>query len=154
TGVIALSSLRNLENVARSKLEREWNGAEPYRIRRSSSHWLEDPRQDLASFELLEPSDPAAFEIAFRALKSYGVLTPDGVLEPGDWRRREEVRHLPDADREELELWMMEQAFRYCLALGERPNSPEDWQRARNLIDHLTKLTPIPALGLLAQRLD
>ena len=53
-------------------------------------HWLEDPRQGLASFESIEPNDPSALEAAVRALKYYGVL------EPGDWRRREEVRFLPD----------------------------------------------------------
>jgi serine/threonine protein kinase len=146
--LIALSSRRNLQEIERSTLERQWDDAELYRIRRSSLHWLDDPRQGLASFESFEPNDPSALEAAVRALKYYGVL------EPGDWRRRDALRYLPDADREELELWLMEQAFRYCLSLCDRPDSREDWQRARNLLDHLGKLTPIPAFRLLGERLD
>ena len=148
TAVITLSSWKNLEDAARFKLERQWDDAEVYRIRRSSVEWLEDPRRGLASFESIESSDPAALETAARAIKYYGVL------ESGDWRRREEVRFLPVADREELELWLMEQTFRYCLALCERPESPEDWQRARNVLDRLGKLTPIRAFGLLGEQLD
>jgi eukaryotic-like serine/threonine-protein kinase len=145
---ITLSSRRSLQEVARTKLERQWDDAEVYRIRRSSLHWLQDPRQGLASFESIEPSDATALEAAVRALKYYFVL------EPGDWRQRDEVRFLPDADREELERWLMEQAFRYCLALCDRPDSPEDWRRARNVLDHIGTLTPIPAFGLLGERLD
>jgi eukaryotic-like serine/threonine-protein kinase len=148
TALITVSSRRNLIDNARNQLERQWDDAEVYRIRRSSMHWHEDPRRGKASFESLEPNDPSALEAAVRALKYYGVL------EPGDWRRRDDVRFLPDADREELELWLMEQAFRYCLALSDRPDSPADWQRARDVLNRLGKPTPIPAFTALGERLN
>jgi eukaryotic-like serine/threonine-protein kinase len=148
TAIITLSSRRSMQEIALTKYERQMDDAEVYRIRRSSLHWLQDPRQGMASFESSEPSDAFALEAAARALKYYFVL------EPGDWRRRDEVRFLPEADREELELWLMEQAFRYCLALSDRPDSPEDWRRARNVLDHLGRLTPVSAFGLLGERLN
>jgi tetratricopeptide (TPR) repeat protein len=148
TAIITLSSRRSLRDIARTKLERLRDDAEFYRIQRSSSHWFDDPRHDMVSFEPIEPSNPSSVEAAVRALKYYAVL------EPGDWRQRDEVRFLPQADREELELWMMEQAFRYCFALCDRPDSREDWQRARNALAYLGKLTPIPAFALLGERLD
>ena len=47
----------------------------------------------------------------------------------------------------------MEQAYRYCLALCERPDSHEDWKRARNLLVRLDASTALPAFAALEQRL-
>ena len=149
TALVMFNSWRNLEDIARVKLERHWDEAEVYRFRRSNLHWLEDPRHGRAFFQSIEPSDSSALETAGRALKS-----TTACFEPGDWRRREEVRYLPPGDREELELWLLEQAFRYCLALSDRPDSREDWQRARNLLEHLGEMAPLPAFTMLGERLN
>ena len=70
-------------------------------------------------------------ETATRALKEYDVLGTD------DWRRRDDVRALPKAEREDLEVWLMEQVYLYCRALADRPESPRDWSRAvRDLDSH------------------
>ena len=58
------------------------------------------------------------------------------------------------ADREELELWLLEQAFRYCLALSDHRDSREDWQRARNLLEHLGEMASLPAFTTLGERLN
>ena len=52
----------------------------------------------------------------------------------------------------DLELWLMEQAYRYCLALTERPDSRHDWERARNLLDRLAEVNPVPVFTSLAAR--
>ena len=148
TALVMLISWRNLENLAQHRLERQWDQAEAYRFRRSSLHWLEDPRQGVASFQPTEPNESSVLEAAARALKYYCVF------EPGDWRRRDEVRFLPQSDREELELWLLEQAFRYCLALSERPDSRDDWARARSLLEHLGTVTELPVFTVLRERLD
>lgn len=67
-------------------------------------------------------ADPA--ELAKRHLEHYGVLAA------GDWRKRGDYRDLPPFEREELEVWLLEQAMRFAQALSERPDSPDDWRRA------------------------
>ena len=54
----------------------------------------------------------------------YEVLGPGDVPAAGDWRHGDLVRYLPEAEREDLELWLMECAYRYCRALEDRPDSP------------------------------
>ena len=76
------------------------------------------------------------------------------MLGPGDWRRSERFSHLRRADREDLELWLMEQAYRYCLALAERPDSRNDWERARNLLDRVAEAYPLPVFTTLAASLN
>ncbi len=49
----------------------------------------------------------------------------DRVDRAQDWRQRPDVSHLPKSDRDEFELWLMEQTYRYCRGLEERPNSAE-----------------------------
>ncbi len=48
----------------------------------------------------------------------------------------------------------MEQAYRYCLALAERPDSRNDWERARNLLDRLAEGYPLPVFSTLAASLN
>jgi len=73
------------------------------------------------------PSETTA--AALRALRRYDV--------PGDpgWRTRDAFRLLPDAERDDLEMWLLEQALRYGRVLALRPDSPADWRRARDVID-------------------
>ncbi len=145
--LVMLNSSRNLEAIARESLHRQWDQSEVYRFRRSTVHWLEDPRYRLGTFQT-DAGDTKALEAAGRALKYYGML------EPGDWTRRDDVRYLPPDDRQELKLWLTEQAFRYCLALSELPDSKDDWERARNLCGHFSAVTHLPAFASLAERLD
>jgi eukaryotic-like serine/threonine-protein kinase len=85
---------------------------------------------------------------ALRALKDYKIL------DPGDWREQDHYRYLPTADREDLELWLTEQTFRACRALADRPDSPDDWRRARTLIDRVCGPAAPRVLAALRDRLD
>ena len=82
--------------------------------------------------------DPA--ENAIRHLNQYGVLGTD------DWRRRDDVRALPERDRAELEIWLLEQVLRYGHALGKRPDSPEDWWRGLVLLERTARMIPLVPL--------
>jgi serine/threonine protein kinase len=126
-----------LRGLALKKLARHWDSAEArtYRYQRPQT-----PR-------FLPPDDPQTVETALRALKEYEVL------DPTDWRRRDDVRLLPAADREDLELWIMEQVYRYCRALDDRPESPGDWRRALDVLDRVTASTALPVFDPLRRRL-
>jgi len=145
--VVLIRSQMGLGETARFKLARHWGDFEDYRYQRSSSDWLGDDRQRSASFETSEPGHSSAVETAVRAIRDYDVLGPV------DWRRRDDVRALPAPEREDLELWLMEQVYRYCRELCDRPNSPEDWQRAWDALGRLKAPTPLPAFTALGQRL-
>ena len=84
---------------------------------------------------------------AAHALKEYDVFGR------GDWRQREEVRNLPEGDRNDLALWLMEQTFRYCRALEDRPDSPGDWRRAIAFLDRVSTTPPLQAFETLRRRL-
>jgi eukaryotic-like serine/threonine-protein kinase len=135
------------EDLARENLNRHWDGAEAYRFRPLTSEWMEDPFRGSASFRLIDPGDPRTLELARDALEDFGVFGP------GDWRRNESFSHIREAEREDLELWLIEQAYRYCLALAERPDSRHDWERARNLLDRLAEAYPLPVFTTLAASL-
>ena len=143
-----VNAQRTQEKIAHNKLDRHWDNAEAYRFRPLTSDWLEDPFRGSASFRLTDPGDPKALESARRALDDFGVFGT------GDWRQSEDFRHLPRYEREDLELWLMEQAYRYCLALAERPDSWHDWQRAQSLLEHITEVSPSPVFSALAARLN
>jgi eukaryotic-like serine/threonine-protein kinase len=101
----------------------------------------------------LEPDDRQALEIAVRALKDYDILGPGDVLGSGDWRRRDDVGRLPAADRADLEVWLMERAYRYCLGLATRPAAPADWARALKILDRVSGPIEIRAFEPLRSRL-
>ena len=107
-----IESHSTLQQMARYELARNWDDME--------SHAFQFQRP--GSSRLQNPDAPEVVITAAHALKEYDVLGR------GDWRQREEVRNLPKRDRDDLALWLMEQTFRYCRALGDRPNSPGDWQ--------------------------
>jgi len=136
TTVVLFSSLSNLREMARFKLARLWDDPEAgaYRFQRQRAP------------HLLQPAD-SHVEAAVYALKEYGVLGPE------DWRQRDDVRYLPPAEREDLELWLFEQAYRYCRALEDRPISRDDWLRALKILDDLGGLGTLPALAAIRQRL-
>ncbi len=85
-----------------------------------------------------EKGDPA--EVAARHLARYEAATDP------DWRARADVRSLPDREREELEAWLLEQVLRRAVALGDRPDSPEDWRRAEALLARAAARAPLAAL--------
>jgi len=115
-----------LREQALAKLGDLWSHKEPgvYRYR--------------VGWQVKSEGDPA--ELAARLLAKYDVLGP------ADWRDRTDVRHLPVADRADLEGWMMEQAWRLAAALRDRPDSPADWRRALAALDRVSALTSLPPI--------
>jgi eukaryotic-like serine/threonine-protein kinase len=81
------------------------------------------------SQQVQEPGDRA--EIARRHLQRFGAF------DPGGWREHDEFRSLPRFERDELEVWVLEEALRFAHALGERPDSPDDWRRAVILLQEV-----------------
>ncbi|WP_165067899.1 protein kinase domain-containing protein [Paludisphaera rhizosphaerae] len=67
---------------------------------------------------------------ALRILREYSIPTDP------DWRSRDDFRLLAEDDREDLELLLLEHALRYGRVLAQRPDSPKDWRRAREILDH------------------
>ncbi|MDB5352822.1 MAG: serine/threonine protein kinase [Planctomycetota bacterium] len=104
-----------LRYQAEAKLAALWDSGDPaiFRPRRFGEWKLDDD----------------AAEFARRNLDHYGVSGPE------DWRSRDDVRALNENDRADLEMWLLEQTWRLANAWGNRPNSPEDWQRALALLE-------------------
>ncbi len=148
TALAVLHSHQTLASIAVYKLARLFDDPAAYPLRRSSKDWQQHPQRTLVSFRAASPSLPQGAENPLRVLSSYDVLGAD------DWRGRDDVRLLPAADRDDLELWVLEQAFRYCRTLADRPDSPTDWQRARDILDHVAASRPIEAFALLGRRLS
>lgn len=92
-----------------------------------------------------EQGDPAAQ--ALRQLDRYDILADP------DWRLRDDIRHLPEPDRSDLELWLLEQIYRYVRALADRPDSPADWQRGRALLERTIAHAPLGAFETLHRAL-
>jgi tetratricopeptide (TPR) repeat protein len=118
----------SLRDQATDKLNRIWDhpDAGTFRIRHT----------DYPQFD--EQVDPA--ENALRHLNLYDVLGAE------DWRRRDDVRHLSEDDRAELECWLMEEGLRFARALSERRDSPEDWRRALASLDRMIATRPLGPL--------
>jgi len=91
-------------------------------------------------------------ELANRHLAHYEVVTDPR------WRDRADIRALPDRERGELEAWLLEQVLRRAVALGDRPNSPEDWRRGLSLLEREIAITPLSAFrqqrAVLRERLN
>jgi serine/threonine protein kinase len=135
--VMRIQSHSTLQDMAMYKLARNWDDIE------SRAFQFQRP----GSPRLQNPDAPETVATAVHALKDYDVLGR------GDWRQREEVRNLPDGDRNDLELWLMEQSLRYCRALGDRLGSPGDWLRAIAALDRLRTTPPLQAFEILRRRL-
>jgi serine/threonine protein kinase len=135
-GALWVNSLANREATALFKLARLWDDPEAraYRFQRQQAIRLVH-------------CNLSQFEAAARALKEYDVLGPD------DWRQRDDVRYLPRAEAEDLEVWLLGQGYLYCRTLAERPGSPEDWRRASKILDYLGGSSPPPVLAAMRQRL-
>jgi serine/threonine protein kinase len=155
-------SLATFQIMARQKLERIWDDVESPAIQyqrqwpaflprpgwshdiESLAHQFQRPRR----IRLQNLDAPETLATASHALRAYDVLGP------GDWRQRDDVRNLSEQDRHDLSLWLMEQAFRYCRALGNRPASPADWRRAIAALDQVNTTPPLQVLENLRRRID
>jgi serine/threonine protein kinase/tetratricopeptide (TPR) repeat protein len=144
--IARLDTKRTLRRLGQDKLDRLWDEPGPYRVQHVRFD-LGEPQFEPTTNPSFEPDHPRVIETAFRALKDYGLL------EAADWRQREDVQFLPAQEREDLELWLMEQAFRYCKALCDRPD-PADWQRALAIIDRVASSSPATAFVRLTDRLS
>jgi serine/threonine protein kinase len=132
-----IQSRLTLKDMAMYKLARNWDDME--------SHAFQFQRP--ATPRLHSQNAPETMATATHALKEYDVLGR------GDWRQREEVRNLPQTDRDDLALWLMEQTLRYCRSLGDRPASPGDWCRAIAALDRVGTNPPLRAFETLRWRL-
>jgi tetratricopeptide (TPR) repeat protein len=137
TSVVSLRSTANLQENARYKLACLWDDpiARAYDVQRQPA------------IRLLK-SDHSHVAAAARALNDYRVVGPD------DWRQRDDVRCLPQAERDDLELWLMGQAYVYCRAMENRPNSPDDWRRALKILNRLDPRNLVPVLAAMRSRLN
>ena len=116
-GIVELATSRYLNGSllerARTKLELMWSGAEPgvYRFL-ARRHWRPD--------DALDP------QTARRQRAMYGLLEPGAA----QWRDRPDVAPLPVADREDLELWLLDRTWNEATARLERSDDEEDMQQA------------------------
>ncbi len=108
-------SARREQSLAR--LTNFWSGRDPGVFRFGwSGRW-----------QRIEPRDSIA--VAGRVLERFDVLGPT------DWRQRDEVAALPDHEKADLELWLLEHVWRLAnaLAAGE---DPADLRRALAALEH------------------
>jgi len=141
-------SNRVLQKLPLFKYERYLDDPADYRFRHASFAVRHDPKFPSPPNQAPEPNDPRAITTAVRALRDYGVSTSR------EWRLRDDVRLLPTADREDLELWLMEQAYRYCRALIDQTSSRADRHRALVILDHAGGSLATPAFTALRLRLQ
>ena len=121
TFVVMLKSRSTRQSMALDKLVRKWDDAD------SRAFHLQRP----GLIRPQNPDDPQALAAAVSALKDYDVFGD------ANWKRRDAIQTLPVQDREDVELWLMEQALRYCRALEQRASSPGDWVLALTIVDHV-----------------
>ncbi|CAN5855104.1 hypothetical protein BH23PLA1_BH23PLA1_31130 [soil metagenome] len=86
---------------------------------------------------------------------SLGLLSRYNVFDLEDWREQDNVQYLPVENREDLELWVLEQAWRHGRAVLAPDFSPfvEERTRALGGIEHLVTLTPSAPLRRITQTL-
>lgn len=135
---------KDFETVARESLARRWDdpdGGAFLRLQRSPG------------MPTSEPDDPRELSVARRALVDYRILDQRDAPAPGDWRQGDGVRYLPPSERDDLEIWLMERAYRYARALENRPDSPESWRKAVAILERVGKDRPIRAFDPMRRRL-
>jgi serine/threonine protein kinase/Flp pilus assembly protein TadD len=135
TGISWLHVDGSQRRAAIEKLDRLWEGREPGVFR---LHRIGLSREN---------------ELAVRGQFAQRHLAEYGVLEAADWRDRSDVRSLPPSERFDLELWLCEQTWRYARSLGDRADSPGDWQRAIAVLDHDAVWSHLPVVVTLRGRI-
>jgi len=141
-------SNRILQKMPLWKYELYLDDPADYRFRRPSAAVRHDPKLPAPPNQVSEPNDPREILTAVRTLREYGVFAS------GAWRLRDDVSLLPKADREDLELWLMEQAYRYCRALIDQTGSRADRSHALMILDHAAGSLATPAVTALRLRLQ
>jgi serine/threonine protein kinase len=109
TAAVARSFRTTLTQLAQARLSHAWDG----------------PSGD-GIFPLGRPGPirgTPGLETNLTNLQTYGIL------ETPDWRDRDDVRSLPEAERGDLEAWLLEQAYRYARAVAGQPEAPTSWRR-------------------------
>ncbi len=144
-------TLQAMTAQARSKLE--WYlgdlRAGAYGFQRSTTlDALEGAGDSQPRFGVPYGAGRKSSETAHQAIRDYELLSSN------DWRKRDDIRMLPEADRRDLELWLLEQTYRYCRSLHDRANSPTDWERARSILDHVSSPLYLTAYEQLIHELD
>lgn len=97
-------------------------------------------------FQRRDPAEAEATASALRSLRMYHLIDDDA------WRQRDAFHHLPPLERDDLELFLMEQALRYGRGLADRPASPHDWRRAAAILDRAVGPTAWPTAALTLRR--
>ncbi len=109
--------------------------------------------QRLSSPHYWNPEEQDAFNVARRALMDYGVIARVAGEEPGNWRSRDDLRNLPPSDRDDLEVWLLERAYRYARALADQPGAVTDWRQAAEVLDRAAGPWSIAAFAALRSEL-
>ena len=91
----------------------------------------------LGHWRLIERDAP---EDLLHQLASYNVLGA------GDWCSNDEFRALPEFERLELEIWLLEQSLRLGRALRQRSGSPDDWRRGLEALERVVAVRPLGPL--------
>ncbi|WP_165229313.1 protein kinase domain-containing protein [Aquisphaera insulae] len=137
TGLAYRASQSFLRDRSLHRLAQHWDTLDPtvFRFRRPEGLLLaaRESRDQVAA--------------AADTLRDYDVLGGD------DWRRADEFLSLPADDRFDLEIWLMEQAFRYARDLGLQPDAPGRWMQAADALDRADPSLSLPALEPLRRRL-
>jgi serine/threonine protein kinase/tetratricopeptide (TPR) repeat protein len=118
-----------LQKLPLFKYERHLDDPADYRFRRPTIAEQRVPNEPSPS-RASQFDDPREITAAVRVLQDYGVFHSPG------WRLRDDVRLLPAADREDLELWLMEQAYRYAHSVIAENSSRALCDRAMMVLDN------------------
>ncbi|MHB1556289.1 MAG: protein kinase domain-containing protein [Isosphaeraceae bacterium] len=135
---------KDSETMARDSVARRWDDPDGGAFLRF---------QRTPGMPVREPDDPRELSVARRVLVDYRILDPGDSPARGDWRQGDGVRYLPPSEREDLELWLMERAYRYARLLEERPDSPDSWRKAIAILERVGEDRPIRAFNPMRRRL-
>jgi serine/threonine protein kinase/tetratricopeptide (TPR) repeat protein len=136
-------STQTLQVITQHNVEQLWDDPGLYKIQYVNAPSMSAANLSEAGNLPFQPYDAVGLETASRAMRAFDLLGP------GDWRLRPEVRVLPPGKVDDLELMLMEQVYRYCWALYNRPD-PLDWGRALAVLETITDA--VPARGFLKLR--
>ncbi|WP_165250942.1 serine/threonine-protein kinase [Paludisphaera soli] len=117
------------------------------------ANFYDEPSTNIFGLQRQGQRGPRRRNAAETTSIALGALDRYQVQGEGDWRLQAPFRLLPQADREDLELYLLEQALRYGRVLALRPDVPDDWRRAREAVDRACGPVHPAALRSLRERL-